>query len=66
MTDQLKEIGMRLSSLREINQLSIEEMAEKLDIDVKKYLNYEKGKEDFSFSFLSNAAGLLGWMLSRS
>ena len=60
MTDQLKEIGMRLSSLREINQLSIDDMAEKLDIDVKKYLKYEKGEEDFSFSFLSNAAGLLG------
>lgn len=60
MTEQLKEIGMRLASLREINHLSAESMADKLDLDVKEYLKYEKGEEDFSFSFLSNAAALLG------
>ncbi len=60
MTEQLKEIGMRLASLREINRLSAERMAEKLDLDIETYLQYEKGEEDFSFSFLSNAAALLG------
>jgi len=60
MTEQLKEIGMRLTSLREINCLSAERMAEKLDLDINTYLKYEKGEEDFSFSFLSNAAAQLG------
>lgn len=60
MTMQLKEIGMRLASLREINHLSAERMAEKLDLDLNTYLKYEQGEEDFSFSFLSNAAALLG------
>lgn len=60
MTEQLKEIGMRLASLREIMGLSEEKMAEKLDLDVKEYIKYERGEEDFSFSFLSNAAAILG------
>jgi len=60
MEEQLKEIGMRLTSLREVNGLSVDSMADKLDLDVKEYLKYEKGEEDFSFSFLSNAAALLG------
>lgn len=60
MDEQLKEIGMRLSSLRDVNGLSAENMADKLDLDVGEYLKYENGEEDFSFSFLSNAAALLG------
>lgn len=60
MTEQLKEIGMRLASLREIMGLAEEKMAEKLDLDVKEYIKYERGEEDFSFSFLSNAAAILG------
>jgi quercetin dioxygenase-like cupin family protein len=60
MTEQLKEIGMRLSTLREINGLTAERMAEKLDLDVEDYLKFESGEEDFSFSFLSNAAAILG------
>jgi transcriptional regulator with XRE-family HTH domain len=60
MTEQLKEIGMRLASLREINGLTEEQMAEKLELDTEDYVKYEKGEEDFSFSFLSNAAAILG------
>ena len=60
MTEQLKEIGMRLASLRETSGLTAEQMAEKMDLDLEEYLNYEKGEEDFSFSFLSNAAEMLG------
>ena len=60
MTEQLREIGMRLASLREVNGLTAEYMAEKLHLDVADYLKYEKGLDDFSFSFLSNAASVLG------
>ena len=31
-----------------------------MDLDLAKYLKYERGEEDFSFSFLSNAAEVLG------
>lgn len=59
LTDQLKEIGIRLSALREICDITTEEMAKKMDIPHELYLAYEDGKEDFSFSFLYNAAGIL-------
>ena len=60
MTDQLREIGMRLASLREILGVSAAEMARRLEISVEEYLAYEQGKADFSFSFLYNAAEILG------
>ncbi len=59
MNSQLKEIGQRLQALREICDVSAEEMAQKLCMDVAEYLSYERGDADFSFSFLYNAAGIL-------
>ena len=56
MTDQLRDIGMRLAGLRDIFEISTEEMAEKLGITEPEYIAYEKGENDFSFSFLYNAA----------
>ena len=60
MTEQLKEIGMRLETLREICGFSTEEMAEKLNMSEEEYKTYEEGKADFSCSFLYNAAEILG------
>ena len=60
MNTQLKEIGMRLQALREICDISSEDMAQKLGMDVDDYLQFERGEADFSFSFLYNAAGILG------
>jgi len=60
MTEQLVEIGYRLKGLRNINDISIEKMAESLRLDVQEYLTYERGERDFSFSFLFNAANILG------
>ena len=60
MTEQLLEIGKRLGALREIMDISAEKMAEALKLDVSEYLAYEKGQKDFSFSFLQNAASILG------
>jgi len=60
MTGQLVEIGGRLSALREIMDLSPEAMAEKMNIEIGEYNDYEIGKKDFSFSFLYNAATILG------
>ncbi len=60
MDFQLEEIGKRLKELREICDLSREAMARELEIDVETYRNYEKGKADFSISFLHKAANILG------
>ena len=60
MTGQLIEIGARLAGLREIMELSSAQMAEKLKITESEYTSYEKGESDFSFSFLYNAANILG------
>ncbi|MBE6709340.1 MAG: helix-turn-helix transcriptional regulator [Ruminococcaceae bacterium] len=60
MNQQLIEIGMRLMTLREICEISIEEMAEKCGISVLEYSSYEKGERDFSISFLYSCAQTLG------
>ena len=59
MTEQLREIGIRLMALREILDISAEEMAERCKISLEDYLAYERGDKDFSFSFLYNAADIL-------
>jgi len=60
MTEQLKEIGQRLSALRDIAELTPGQFCEKTGITVQELAAYEKGERDFSFSFLYNAARILG------
>ena len=60
MDEQLFEMGMRLRELREINGMTVEEIAEKLGKTVSEYSEYEDGKHDFSFSFMMNVATILG------
>jgi transcriptional regulator with XRE-family HTH domain len=60
MTEQLKEIGLRLSALRNIAEMKPEVFCEKTGITLQELAAYEKGELDFSFSFLYNAARILG------
>ena len=60
MNEQIKDIGMRLASLREDMEISAEDMAKKLNVDLETYKAYEKGDMDFSFSVIYNAADILG------
>ncbi len=60
MTKQLKEIGTRLKALREDCEMDAAQVAEKLGVPLDEYVEYESGDKDFSFSFLYNAASLLG------
>lgn len=60
MTQQLQEIGKRLSALRKIAELTPEAFCEKTGVTVKELAAYEQGELDFSFSFLYNAARVLG------
>lgn len=64
MTQQNKEnitlIAQRIISLRDILEISAEEMAKALDIPLEEYLVYEEGETDFSFSFLYTVADKCG------
>ena len=60
MTEQLVEIGRRLSALRDIMGISANEMAKNMNLSLEEYLAYEHGQKDFSFSFLYSAANTLG------
>ncbi|NLW89219.1 MAG: helix-turn-helix transcriptional regulator [Clostridiaceae bacterium] len=60
MSDQLREMGERIRALREILEIEPEEMARRCDMTPEEYGEYEKGCKDFSFSFLSNVAGVFG------
>lgn len=52
MTTDLKQIGERIKGLRDALDLSPEEMAQKLEVEVDNYLLYEEGEKDVSVSFL--------------
>jgi len=60
MTEQISEIGGRLAALRDIMDIPANKMAEDMKLGVDEYIAYERGEKDFSFSFLQNAANLLG------
>jgi quercetin dioxygenase-like cupin family protein len=60
MTEQLHEIGARLGALRDVLNIAPKRMAQSMNIPVEEYTAYEEGHRDFSFSFLQNAAQILG------
>jgi quercetin dioxygenase-like cupin family protein len=57
---ELKEIGLRVASLREMCEISATEMAEKLEISEDDYIAFEHGEYDFAISTLNNIALILG------
>lgn len=56
----LREVAMRLASLRELVGLSVAEMAAATATTVDEYMECERGEKDFSFNFLYNCANKLG------
>ncbi|MCL2084098.1 MAG: XRE family transcriptional regulator [Oscillospiraceae bacterium] len=60
MTDQLREIGRRLSELRADVEMAPETFCAKAGVTIDELAAYESGAHDFSFSFLYNAARILG------
>jgi len=60
LTKQLKDMGARLSILRESTGFTPEKIAEKLEIPLADYLQYEAGEKDFTIGFLYNVADILG------
>ncbi len=60
MIEEIKDIGERLMDLRDILEITPEEMASYIGVSVEDYLAHENGQSDFSFTFLFKAAQKLG------
>ena len=51
MSDVNKDIGMRIRELRELSDITTEEIAKELDVDEETYISYENGIIDIPASF---------------
>lgn len=60
MTTDLKQIGERIKGLRDALDLSHEEMAQRLDIDVETIVKSENGESDISISLLKKIEKVFG------
>ena len=60
MEARIIEIAQRISGLREILELSQEEMAAKVNVSLETYQSYESGESDFGFTFLYECAKVFG------
>lgn len=60
MQNEIEQIAERIRGLREIEEISLKEMAEATGKTPEEYSEYESGKRDFSFSFLYTVAHKLG------
>lgn len=58
--EKLKEVALRIKEMREIIGISESEMAEKTEVTIDEYRNYEAGLADFPFSFIHKCAGIFG------
>ena len=56
----LMEIALRIQDLREINEYSIAEMAEKTEVSEEQYIEYESGQKDLPFTFIHKCALVFG------
>ncbi len=56
MKEKMKEIGLRIMELRELSDISIQDMASYLEIPLGTYQEYENGKKDVPASILFEIA----------
>lgn len=56
METQISEIAQRIRGLRQLLEISEEEMAEITGVSLEEYREYEKGENDFTFTFLMKCA----------
>lgn len=57
---QLKDVAERIRTMRDIMNLSEEEMADKTGVSLEDYRSYESGDADFSFTFIYKCANRFG------
>lgn len=60
MEAKIKEIAERIRGLREILEMSLEDVAEKTGVSLEEYRAYENGDSDFGFTFLYECAKTFG------
>ena len=60
MDSKVTDTAQRLKGLREMEDITVSQMAAALGISEEVYAEYEDGKRDFSISFLHNCAKRLG------
>lgn len=60
MDEKIKEIADRIRGLREIMEITPEEMAEKTGVSPEDYKKLENGETDFTFTFIYKCAEILG------
>lgn len=60
MTDQVKQIALRIRELREISDCSVAEVAQAAQISADEYLSYESGLTDIPISFLLKLSEFYG------
>ena len=56
MNEYNKDIGNRIKELRELSDVSLQDIAEELNVDVKTYTKYETGEVDIPASFIYEIA----------
>ncbi len=60
MNQKIREIGRRIHAMRELEDISAEDMAQTVGMSLEEYNLYEAGEKDFSFSLLYEIALKLG------
>lgn len=63
-TNELLEMAQRIREMREIEELSVEELAQKTEVSVEEYKAYESGQKDLPFTFIHKCALAFGIELS--
>ena len=58
--NKLFEVAKRIREMREVDGISVEQMAHKTEVSVDDYLEYESGNRDFPFSFIHKCALVFG------
>lgn len=60
MQDKIKEIASRCKEMRELSDISISDIATKINVAEEHYRSFEAGNEDISASLLNEIAQVLG------
>lgn len=59
MQEKIREIASRIKELREISEITPQQISDKIDVNMNTYLEYESGKKDIPASVLYEIANVL-------
>ena len=57
---KIREVAGRIRDLREVNGLSVEEMAQRTGLTTEEYMAHEEGQRNLSIAFLYRCVLILG------